>query len=132
MALAFGESPRAIRKKATVDARPNAHEGVCDENFFVAKIYDSESANDASRVSLPAARRTPPFSSRSACLQEMLAAQAFLAMSISSGRDGGEIGAFDFVVARRAASRVASAARARACQHFLKPEAVFFHSLVYR
>jgi hypothetical protein len=67
------ESPDAIRKKATVGEPSNAHEGVCDENFFVAKIYDSESACRSHAVSLRVAMLMSPRSPRLAAVQEMLA-----------------------------------------------------------
>ncbi|MGC2774402.1 MAG: hypothetical protein WA418_02070 [Bradyrhizobium sp.] len=72
--VACRESPHAIRKKATIPERSNAHDGVCSENFFVAKIYDSESARHARRVSLRIATRMPPLSPCLAAVQEMLAA----------------------------------------------------------
>jgi hypothetical protein len=77
LALASRESPRAIRKKATFGERSNAHEGVCNENFFVAKIYDSESASGSHRASLRAAPRIELLSSHHAVVQEMACSAGF-------------------------------------------------------
>jgi hypothetical protein len=106
-------------------------EGVARENFFIAKIRDSESARHTfvfgGRVAMKRARRC----ARAASISKTSAAQAFPGILT--------IGDVEFSGTIRIASNnsrrlvMVRAARAltSARQHFLKREAVFFNVLVY-
>jgi hypothetical protein len=64
-------------------------------------------------------------------MQEKPAAQGFPASSSKGGRDLSRALRIIVGVDRNIVTRRASRARASACQHFLKLEAVFFDALVY-
>jgi hypothetical protein len=99
--------------------------------FFVAKIPDSELAQAAFHLTPSVATTLRALLVRHERLREMPAVKAFPATSISSmilrPRRRRVLGGF----VRRRMSRTASLFRAAACQHFFKPDAVFFGALVY-
>jgi hypothetical protein len=106
-------------------------EGVARENFFIAKIRDSESARHAfvfgRRVAMRRARRY----AHAALISETSAAQAFPAILTI-----GEVEFSDTIrIASNKSLRIATKRASRALtfarQHFLKREAVFFNVLVY-
>jgi hypothetical protein len=64
-------------------------------------------------------------------LREMPAVKVIPATPISSTVLPSRVGRFVEGFVRRLASRTVSRFRAIACQHFFKPDAVFFGALVY-
>jgi len=125
------ESLRAIRRKATFGAPLIKRGGVVHENFFVAKIPDSESSQSAFHLSLPITTAARAHRSHADRIQKRPAAQAFLALLLRERVD--LLRALRIIVEadRCVVVTCASRARAFACQHFLKLEAVFFVALVY-
>src|SRR5438128_1364528 len=105
--------------------------GVARENFFIAKIRDSDSVQDASDCNRSVAgrdRQHHPFHAR---ITETSAAQAFPAiLTIADIESSGTI-----CIACNKRRQLADAQALRALtlsrQHFLKPDAVFFDVLVY-
>src|SRR4051794_19577380 len=106
-------------------------EGAARENFFIAKIRDSESARHAfvfgGRVATKRSRRC----ARAAPISRASAAQAFPAiLTIGDVEFSGTI-----CIASNKSLRIAIERAARAPtsgrQHFLKRDTVFFNVLVY-
>ena len=106
-------------------------DGVARENFFIAKIRDSESAQRASACNRSVAVSDRPHHSCNVRITKTSAAQAFPAiLTIADTESSGTI--------RIASNKRGELAHARALraltlsrQHFLKPDAVFFDVLVY-
>jgi hypothetical protein len=106
-------------------------EGVARENFFIAKIRDSESARHAFVFGVRVATRRARRYARAARISKTSAAQAFPAiLTIGEVEFSGTI-----CIASNKSLRIAIKRAARALtsarQHFLKREAVFFNVLVY-
>ncbi|WP_139024694.1 hypothetical protein [Bradyrhizobium sp. STM 3843] len=131
----FANRSCAIRKKATFDepwiksgssARPYQR-----KFFSLPKFPDSVFGRGFLRLSLLIATPLRAVSPLQQGLQKMPAVKAFPALFISSMILHSRAARVVARVARPLVSRTASRARAFACQHFLKPEAVFFFALVY-
>jgi hypothetical protein len=122
---------RVIRNKHRF--RPALARGtaVNDENFFLAKMRDSESTTTRPQA---LARLTPPSLAPDAHqtrIEEIAAAQAFPANLTNA--DAGGVGIFRIAISTHWLVIAASAACALVMvhQHFLKQDAVFFDVLVY-
>src|SRR3954449_13320665 len=105
--------------------------GIARENFFIAKIRDSESARVAFAACRRVAMRRTRRHARATRISETSAAQAFPAtLTIGDVEFSGTIR-----VAPNNAPRIVIERAARALtsarQHFLKRDAVFFNVLVY-
>src|ERR1051326_7141292 len=106
-------------------------DGVARENFFIAKIRDSESAQHASACNRSVAGRERPHQPFHVRITKTSAAQAFSAiLTIADTEFPGTI-----CIACNKRRELADARPLRALtlsrQHFLKPDAVFFDVLVY-
>ena len=129
--LDVANQPRAIRAKIRFWRAPMRREAGEHENFFIAKIRDSESAPDAfhrHRHRAPTSRARQSLNAR---LTKTPVAQAIPA--ISAFACGGFARAIRIVVRRlcRVVASCASRALTSRRQHFLKRDAVFSNVLVY-
>jgi hypothetical protein len=122
---------RAIRKNAGAWRALAREKPVNDENFFIAKIRDSESATPRFGGCARLARASFAHRARHARIAETIAAQAFSANLTFADVGGADvsrmvISTHGIVVANNAARALVSLR-----QHFLKLDAVFFDVLVY-
>jgi len=121
----------AIRKKTVLGERPMGSRRVNHENFFIAKICDSESAHSPFGSCGRRATRLRTHRADDERVAKSASIKAFSATSTIDGVDLSGISRIVHRVRRDAFARNAACALAFPCQHFFKREAVFFDALVY-
>jgi hypothetical protein len=107
------------------------HEAVNHENFFIAKICDSESAQRLSGRHQLFATSLVAYRSHNAWVTEMPAAQSLPAMLTFADIDPARVFRLASRTRRYVVDRRGSRALTSVRQYFLKLEAVFFDVLVY-
>jgi len=131
MLHAVANQPRAIRSKIRFWRAPMRREAGGHENFFIAKIRDSESAPAAFGGSRRAAMKLRARCQHSPMLTKKPAVQPLLAISTIEGDGFSRVGGIAQPTLRGLVDQRARRAAASSRQHFLKRDAVFFNVLVY-
>jgi hypothetical protein len=101
------------------------------KNFFIAKIRDSESAPRRFYRHRPVATTSTARRSQNASTREILVAQAFLSIPAMTCAVFSRAARVIAMISWRAVDACVLSVSALARQHFLKPDAVFLHVLVY-